>query len=44
MHNSTTQDINKITNTLNSVVPEIITEINSRLSIISKQFKKASAP
>ena len=40
MHNSTTQDINKITTTLNSVVPEIITEINSRLSVISKQFNQ----
>ena len=40
MHNSTTQDINKITTTLNSLVPEIIIEINSRLSAIANLHNK----
>ena len=40
MSNSTTQDINKITTTLNLVVPEIVNEINDRLSILSKLYNK----
>ena len=40
MSNSNVKNINEITTTLSEVVPEIITEINGRLSIIAKQFNQ----